>query len=279
MTSSGNSFAGSSWLASARRGAAFLLAVLVWQLPSPVALAQVCAIPGADGPATVAGGVVNTYFPALASVAAGATAVQLGAGRGTTPIAAGDLVLIIQMQDASLNTSDTDAYGDGASGEPARGVTGFDAAGRHEFAVAANAAPLGGGNLTLRSALTQAFAQAPASLTQGQRSFQVVRVPQYSDVTITGTVTALPWDGASGGIVAIDSAANLAFAGGGGIDVKGLGFRGGAAVLRPIADGNGTVIRFPFAHVLPYAGVVIPLAGRFADEKVFGVRVGVQINF
>ena len=247
MTGSAIGFPRSMRFAAACRNTGAWLTLALLSLFAPASFAQICAIPGADGPATVAGGVVNTYYPAVASAAAGATVVQLGAGRGATAISAGDLVLLIQMQDASLNTTDTDAYGDGAGGEPATGVTGFNSAGRYEFAVATAGVPLGGGTLQLRAALTQAFTQAPASLTQGQRTFQVVRVPQYSNVTITGVVTALPWDGGSGGIVAIDSASNLAFAGAGGIDVKGLGFRGGAAANRPITDGNGTIIRFPFA--------------------------------
>jgi uncharacterized repeat protein (TIGR01451 family) len=221
------------------------LALLV-AVGSP-AMAQVCAVPGADGPVTVTGGVVNTYFPAVASASAGATSIQLGTGRGTTAISAGDLLLVIQMQDATLDSSDTDSYGDGIAGEPASGATSLGGAGRYEYAVAAASVPLGGGTLQLRGPLSQSFAQAPASLTQGQRTFQVVRVPQYSNVAVTGVVRALHWDGGSGGIVALDVASNLAFSGAGGVDVKGLGFRGGAAVSRPIADGNGTVIRFPFA--------------------------------
>lgn len=38
-------------------------------------------------------------------------------------------------------------------------------------------------------------------------------------------------------------------------------------------------VRFPFNHIVPYAGVVIPVAGRFVDQNVFAVRVGVAIDF
>ncbi len=232
-----------SWL----RKCVVLAGLVLAALQAPAVSAQVCAIPGADGPFTLTGGVVNTYYPAAASAASGTTSVQLGTARGATAIAAGDLLLVIQMQDASFNSTDSGAYGDGAPGDPASGVTGFDGAGRYEFAVAAAAVPLGGGTLALRSPLTQGFSQAPAGLASGQRTFQVVRVPQYSNVTVTGVVTALPWDGGSGGIVALDAASNLAFGAGGGVDVKGVGFRGGAAISRPITDGNGTVLRFPYA--------------------------------
>jgi hypothetical protein len=54
----------------------------------------------------------------------------------------------------------------------------------------------------------------------------VIRVPQYFNATMTGAVTASPWDGNSGGIVALDVAGTLTFANHT-IDVSGAGFHGG----------------------------------------------------
>ena len=76
----------------------------------------VCGIPGRDGPATLSG-IVNTYYPGTADVAAGSTSIPVGAPVGGGPaIAAGDLLLIIQMQGADINSTNTDAYGDGVAG-------------------------------------------------------------------------------------------------------------------------------------------------------------------
>ncbi len=220
---------------------------------APASFAQVCAIPGADGPAA-ASGVLNTYYPGAATAAAGATSISVGAGRGSTAIAAGDLLLVIQMQDAAINSSNTGAYGDGAPGDPATGATSFGTAGRYEFAVAAGAVPLGGGTITLRGPLTNAYLQSPASLLQGRQTFQVVRVPQYSNLTVTSLLTALPWDGGSGGIVTLDVAGSLTFSGAGGVNVMGLGFRGGWGELRVANDGSGTLLRLPY--VSTYADVL-----------------------
>lgn len=54
-------------------------------------------------------------------------------------------------------------------------------------------------------------------------------MPQFSTLTVssTGTVTAMPWDGARGGIVALHVRDTLTLQGS--IDVTGLGFRGGQA--------------------------------------------------
>src|ERR1700693_6531944 len=67
--------------------------------PQPAAAAGLpCVAPGNDGPNAALTGVVNTYYPATASVAAGATAISVGAPIGAaTGIGAGDLLLVIQM--------------------------------------------------------------------------------------------------------------------------------------------------------------------------------------
>ena len=61
-----------------------------------------------------------------------------------------------------------------------------------------------------------------------KKSFQVIRIPQYVSASLSGGVTALPWDVASGGIVAFDVYNTLNFSGQS-IDVTGKGFRGGGS--------------------------------------------------
>ena len=52
------------------------------------------------------------------------------------------------------------------------------------------------------------------------------RIPQWSDVTITGTLTASPWDGDSGGVLAFFALGTVAVQGA--IDMSSAGYRGGA---------------------------------------------------
>jgi uncharacterized repeat protein (TIGR01451 family) len=197
----------------------------------PAGVASTCATPGRDGSPTITTS-PNTYYPATnaQTVATGATSLSLDAAVGATPIAAGDLLLVIQMQGADIESSNTDAYGDGVAGGLATGsLTNANfLAGQYEYVVAATALPLGGGALTLTTGLKKSYQNANATGTTGQRRFQVVRIPQYQNLTISGTVAPVAWNGSVGGILALDVTGQLAFASGAKIDASGLGFRGGA---------------------------------------------------
>jgi uncharacterized repeat protein (TIGR01451 family) len=206
--------------------------------------AQLCAIPGKDGPASPSG-VVNTYYAGGANLTAGTTSLTLGAlrtGGATTPPQTGDLLLIVQMQGATINAVNNNCYGDGLgpcsnqltrTGDPARGYTGTPTAGRHEYVRVVSAV---GSAITFQGSgagngLINSYTQAAPSATQGQQSYQIIRVPQYSALTLNSAtpLTAPAWDGSSGGVVAIDVTGTLATNGGAAahINVSNLGFRGG----------------------------------------------------
>ncbi len=199
--------------------------------PPPPAFADsgLCATPGKDGPGGVLSGIVNTYYPGAATVAAGSTSIPVGAPSGAaTPIAAGDLLLVIQMQDADIDSTNTSAYGDGVAGDPATGWTNLNNAGRYEYVIATG--PVAAGSVPILGAgagggLVYTYTNAAATAAQGQRRYQVVRVPQYSSATLSSGLTALAWDGRVGGILALDVAGQLTL--GGTVSVSGLGFRGG----------------------------------------------------
>lgn len=186
---------------------------------------------------TKAAVVINTYYPGMANAGAGATSITLGAATGAAvPIAAGDLVLIIQMQDASIDSTNTSAYGDGAAGDPGSGATTPGNSGLYEYAVAANAVPLGGGTLTLSCGTINAYTDAAATSSRGQRRFQVIRVPVFASYTL-GAITAQAWNGGTGGVLAFDVTGVLSL-NAATVSVDGLGFRGGAA--RQLAGGSGS---------------------------------------
>lgn len=212
------------------------------------AQAQVCANPGSN-PASSAAGIVNTYYTGTTgTLAAGATTLSLGNRdtRGASDlVAVGDLLMVIQMQDATINTSNSSLYGAG-SGTGA-GTTSIGNAGRYEF-VRADA--VAGGNVTFSPALTFTYVNAAATASAGQRRYQIIRVPQYGDVTLNG-VTAPPWgrDGAStetGGVVVIDAAGTITLGSatvegqtGRAVFVAGRGFRGAGGIG---GSGPGTDI-------------------------------------
>ena len=77
----------------------------------------VCSGATLTAPGTPLAGVQNTYFPGTTTVAAGATSIPLGTATGAGgTIANGSLLLVIQMQDASINTRNTVVYGNGSTG-------------------------------------------------------------------------------------------------------------------------------------------------------------------
>ncbi|MEM6400245.1 MAG: isopeptide-forming domain-containing fimbrial protein [Cyanobacteria bacterium P01_D01_bin.116] len=215
---------------------------------------RLCAVPGQDGEGNNLSGIINTYYPGTANVNAGATSIPVGTSTGAaTQIQAGDLLLVIQMQGADINSTNTDSYGDGVAGgstplrsfvaPPPTGASGnLDnanfTAGNYEYVVATGG--VAGGSVTIQGAngggLINSYSNAPFA-TQGQRTYQVIRVPQYTNANITSGLTASRWDGSTGGIVAYDVANNLNLAGAT-LDISGKGFRGGGGRQLTGADRN-----------------------------------------
>ena len=175
-----------------------------------------------------------------------ATPADVFFGSGTNTYSAnsksisnGDLLLIIQMQDASINSSNSNLYGGGISntGPDGLGGTGYTSLGQtglFEYVVATNDVPLTGGTLTFRGAgagegVMNTYYNAdfdPTSTTQGQRTFQVVRVPQYSNLKLIATIYAPPFNGKAGGIIAFDVTGEMNL-NNQTIDASARGFRGG----------------------------------------------------
>ena len=221
------------------RSSLAIVALLTVLFAPQATQAQVCAVPGNDGPGGTLSGVINTYYPGTASASAGATSISIGTPTGSsTPIAIGDLLLVVQMQDAGINSTNSDAYGDGTGGPPASGWSSLNSSGLYEYVVATSTA---GATVSIRGAgggngLVNSYNNAAASGTQGQRRFQVIRVPQYSSATLSSGLTARRWDGSTGGILVLDVAGALSL-GSAAINLDGYGFRGAGA--RQLAGGSG----------------------------------------
>ncbi|HTI93376.1 MAG TPA: T9SS type A sorting domain-containing protein [Puia sp.] len=169
----------------------------------------------------------NTYFPASQSnVPAGSTSIVLGAPTyGTTPISSGDILLIIQMQGAQIKSTNNSNYG--ANNGTGSGYlnNGQLLAGNMEYVVASNSVSIAGGTLNLASGLVNSYKNTPFG-TDGQYTYQVIRVPVYYDVKLTSTITAPRWDGFTGGVIVL-FATDKILMNSQTIDASGLGFRGG----------------------------------------------------
>ncbi len=218
-------------------------------LLAPAAHAQVCAAPGKDAPGTV-GGVINRYHVGNGNRAAGNTTLTLGAASGAAgAVAVGDLLLIIQMQGVTLNTSNDERYGDGvgtnnsrpgSSISQANGYSALGTTGAYQFL---RVTAVAGSDITFTPALTSAYTQNATSTTR--RTYQVIRVPQYPSVTIDGANPVLPlaWNGLVGGVAVLDVAGRLTFTGSGPhIDASNRGFRGGVQGVNDSAFPSATLL-------------------------------------
>ena len=144
---------------------------------------------GSDGPlAITADKTIDTVLAGGLAIAAGAQSATVAATAGFT---AGDLVMLHQTRGAGAGTYELTT------------VTKVDAT-----------------SLTLAHAVVHAFSST------GDARAQVVRVPQYTTVSIAAgaTLSAPAWDGTTGGILAFE--ANGAVDVSGAIDMTGRGFRG-----------------------------------------------------
>lgn len=212
-----------------------------------LALAQTCAAPGKDAPGTVSG-IVNTYYQGNGNLTAGATSLTLGAASGAAnTVTVGDLLLVIQMQGADIDSNDDERYGDGtgtAGNRPdttasqASGYTALNLAGGYDY-VRVTAAT--GTAISFTPALTNAYQQNIAA--QPRRTYQVIRVPQYPSITVNSAAPLLPtgWSGLVGGVLAIDVAGRISFSGGGPhLEASNRGFRGGDQGVNNSSFPSGT---------------------------------------
>jgi|GEM_PF-3267357 len=231
---------------------ALLLTALV---PTP-ALANYCAAPLSRTNSSIAG-VVNTYYPVTANITNGNT-ITIGGARGASEaLRVGDLILLwihqSMQHNAGANTHNLPYGSASTSGADAgRGWTNLNHTGKFQWL---RVSGVGGGTSPQGTLVKAAGDTGTTTITVsngggggpfGQlqlalntvRGAQVVRVPQYGNATITGTVTAMPYQQTqttgsngpqgTGGIVALDVAGTLTFSPGSSINVDAMGFRGGA---------------------------------------------------
>ena len=238
-----------------------------------------CAAVSQAAPGTNLTGVLNTYYPGTGNVAAGATSIPVGAATGAgSAIAAGNLLLVIQMQNASINDSNNVDYGNGGTGQ---GFTALNSAGDYEFVTAQSAVGTAGGSVTISGAgagggLVFSYHSAAASATAGQSTYQVIVVPQYTTASFSATSppTALAWNGSTGGVLSLDMSNTLTL-NGATVAVDGLGFRGGAGLqLEGGVGGSNT----DYLHAAPaaYTGAVENGVDAVKGEGIAGTPLWVE---
>ncbi|MBE2224623.1 MAG: hypothetical protein IAF02_23995, partial [Anaerolineae bacterium] len=188
---------------------------------------------GIDGNPLLSGTVVLNRYARVSTISGNTITVENiadlndgGAGHfANESLSPGDLILIYQAQGASFTNSNNDAdYGSFA----------YQNAGHYEFAIVASVSAIDN-QITIDASNTPPYACSGLSNTYSPVNgrLQVVRVPQYTSLTIDNgtTVTAVPWNGTRGGIVALHVQYDLIV--NGAIDASGMGFRGGDPANAP----------------------------------------------
>jgi uncharacterized repeat protein (TIGR01451 family) len=235
-----------------------------------------CATVSQAAPGGTLTGTVNTYYPGTASVAAGATSIPIGTAAGAgNAIAIGNLLLVIQMQDATINVVNGGTYGNGSTGQ---GFTALNSAGDYEF-VTATSASGGGGSVSIAGSgsgggLVFAYHASAATATAGQSTYQVIVVPQYTSATLSSGLTASAWNGTTGGVLALDISGTLTL-NSATVAVDGLGFRGGAGMQLNGGVGGADT---DYIHAAPaaYTGVAENGVDAVKGEGIAGTPLWVE---
>lgn len=186
------------------------MTALATALCGAMAMPAQARVPGKDGALTVgvANTIVNSYTTLSAGAAAGATTLSVASAAGIT---VGDVLLVYQAQGATISNANASTYG---------AVTALGNAGRYEYV---SVAAVSGTTITLGTACDT----TPLRFSYSSGA-QVVRVPQYSTLTVNAGASIVPqaWNGSTGGVVAaiVDGTATV----NGSIHANAAGFRGGA---------------------------------------------------
>ncbi|MEI6409728.1 MAG: T9SS type A sorting domain-containing protein [Bacteroidota bacterium] len=163
-------------------------------------------------------GIVNIYTPVF-QINCNNSLLTVGSTAG---FAAGDKVLLIQMQGATVDLTNTQNFGD---------ILDPGYAGNYEFN---RVASVSGNTVQLQFALTRPYDVAGR--------VQLIRVPEYFDVSVSN-LTCKPWNGVTGGVLAIDVKNQLVL--NGNMDVSGKGFRGGLFTNDAVVPADQTDYYYP----------------------------------
>lgn len=154
-------------------------------------------------------GIINRYYNVTAIISNGTynsysyTGITLD---NIADLSAGDRVLIIQMKGAAIDETNSSAFGN---------INSIGNAGKYEFA---SICGFLNNTIVLSNQLLNTYDVA---------SVQVIRVPVFTDVTVTGTLLAAEWDPATetGGVIAFEATGTITM--NANISADSAGFKGG----------------------------------------------------
>jgi gliding motility-associated-like protein len=182
---------------------------------------------GKDGDRTIAAAntIVNEYTALTADASVGSNQISVSNNNLNTnnrfpnALAAGDLIMIIQVQGATVGgsfyTDVSNTFGlpkDSTWGS----ILNLNNCGNYEIKEVSSV--LGTNTIQLNCALQNDYLVSGKTI--------VVRIPRYNNLSVSGSITCTNWNGTIGGIVALEAIGNILI--NGQISANAKGFRGGA---------------------------------------------------
>jgi len=210
--------------------------------------------------------ILNRYTSLASSAAAGATSITVsnitdlsGATSFTNSVnpyptnalTVGDLILIVQMQGATIGTSNTSTYGT---------IAAYNNTGNFELKYVLGVA---GNVINFCTGLANSYTEGGTARTE------VIRVPRLSSLTVGAgvTLTGSNWSGTTGtgGVVALEVSGNITL--NGSISADAIGFSGGTDPLIGSSSnaGNGVITVFRTTATNNSGGKGESIAGNAAD--------------
>lgn len=152
---------------------------------------------------TSIGGTINIYTP-VTSIASTNCNNQITV-QNSGGFNVGDRIFIIQMKGAAIDQTNTANFGN---------ILSINDAGNYEFGTIS---AINGATISLVNNLMNTYTISG--------KVQLIRVPQYTNATVTSTLTSLPWNGTIGGVLVFEVSGNLTLQAN--ISTNGNGFIGG----------------------------------------------------
>ncbi len=159
---------------------------------------------------TSIGGVINSYAKVTGMDTSDPCDPFLSVDDASS-FAIGDVILVIQMKGAEMDTTNAPTFGS---------ITNLNSAGLYERTTISD---INGNDVFLGTQLTNNY--------DVNGSLQIVSMPQYENASVDSPITPLPWDGDKGGIIAFEVENILTI--NANISASFAGFRGGESDNQP----------------------------------------------
>lgn len=187
-------------------------------------------------------GIINHYASVIETDQCSGITVD-----NSSKFSTGDLVMIIQMQGALIDGSNTPTYGT---------VNDYGSAGLYEIG---RIKWISGNTIHLQKKLINTY--------EVSGNVQIVYIPEYKNVTIDGPLTCQKWNGKVGGILAIQASGAVIL--NADFNVDGKGFRGGEVHDQTVASASYESA-FVGTDSQKYSKKGEGIAGFGEDEKTLG---------